>query len=218
MTISQRLILRPILGFLFSLQLALLSGGAPTAHKTVYDYSLVALDGKDVSLAAYKGKVLLIVNLASQSIYENQISALEDLQKLYEDKGLVVVGIPCGDFGGQELADDKAIRGFYIDVQHVNFQVFAKASLRGKESIPLVHFLTDTKEGTGGGDIHWNFTKFLVDRQGQPAVRFEADSDPADPEFRVTLEQVLNGTFKKKDASKSDSGPPVDADDDDDGE
>jgi glutathione peroxidase len=209
---------RSTLGILLSFQFALLSSGAPTAPKTVYDYSLAALDGKEVSLAAYKGKVLLIVNLASQSIYKNQISALEDLQNLYEDKGLVVVGIPSGDFGGQELADNKAIQGFYIDAQHVNFHVFAKAALRGKDSIPLVHFLTDTKDGTGGGDIHWNFTKFLVDRQGQPVLRSEADSDPADPEFRVTLEQVLNGTFKKKDAPKKDSGSPADEDDNDDGE
>lgn len=209
---------RSILGVLLSLELALLSNGAPTAHKTVYDYSLVALDGKEAPLATYKGKVLLIVNIASQSIYSNQIGALEELQKLYEDKGLVVVGIPCGDFGGQELADNKAIQNFYLEAQHVNFQIFAKASLRGKDSIPLAHFLTDSKEGTGGGDIHWNFTKFLVDRQGQPVLRFEADSDPADPEFRVTLEQVLNGTFKKKDAPKKDSNPAAGGDDDDDGE
>jgi glutathione peroxidase len=217
MTIFQRSLPGLILGILISLQFSLLSNGTPTAHKTVYDYSLVTLDGKDVSLAAYKGKVLLIVNLASKSIYTNQISALEELQKLYDDKGLVIIGIPCGDFGGQELSDDKAIRDFYIDTQHVRFQVFAKTSLRGKDSIPLVHFLTDTKEGTGGGDLHWNFTKFLVDRQGQPVVRFEADSDPNDPEFRVTLEQILNGTFKKKEAPKRESGSP-NADDDDDGE
>jgi len=205
------------LSILLSLQSALLPSGAPAAHKTVYDYSLVSLDGKEFSLAAYKGKVLLIVNLASQSIYKDQISALEDLQKLYEDKGLVVVGIPSGDFGGQELADNKAIQGFYVDAQHVHFHVFAKASLRGKDTIPLAHFLTDIKEGTGGGDIHWNFTKFLVDRQGQPVLRFEADSDPADPEFRVTLEQVLSGTYKKKDAPKKDDSSTADDDGDDDG-
>jgi glutathione peroxidase len=209
---------RTILGILISIQTVVALSAAPSAHKSVYDYSLVALDGKEVSLSAYKDKVLLIVNLASQSIYKTQISALEELQKLYGDKGLVVVGIPSGDFGGQELADNKAIQGFYLDSQHVTFQVFSKASLRGKDSIPLIHFLVDPKEGTGGGDIHWNYTKFLVDRKGQPVLRFEADSDPGDPEFRVTLEEVLNGTFKKKSSPKKDSSTPPDEEEDGNGE
>jgi glutathione peroxidase len=206
-----------ILAILISIQVVVALSAAPSAPKSVYDYSLVTLDGKEASLSAYKGKVLLIVNLASQSIYKTQISALEELQKLYGDKGLVVVGIPCGDFGGEELADNKAIRGFYSDAQHVTFQVFSKASLRGKDSIPLIHFLIDPKEGTGGGDIHWNYTKFLVDRQGQPVLRLETDSDPGDPEFRVTLEEVLKGTFKKKSVPKKDSNTPPDDGEDGDG-
>jgi len=191
---------------------------APAAHKTVYDYSLVNLDGKEVPLSTYKGKVLLIVNLASQSIYKNQITALEDLQKTYSDQGLVVVGIPSGDFGAQELADNAAIQRFYIDSQHVSFPIFSKASVRGNDCIPLIHLLTDAKDGAGGGEIHWNFTKFVVDRQGQPVLRMEADSDPADPEFRVKLEQVLNGTFKKKEPSVKDGGKPAEDDDDSDEE
>jgi len=192
--------------------------GAPAAHKTVYDYSLVSLDGKEVPLSTYKGKVLLIVNLASQSIYKNQIGALEDLQKTYQDKGLVIIGIPSSDFGAQELADGTAIQHYYIDSQHVTFPIFSKASVRGNDCIPLIHLLTDAKDGAGGGDIHWNFTKFVVDRQGQPVLRMEADSDPADPEFRVKLEQVLNGTFKKKESGAKDSGKPAEDDDDSDEE
>jgi len=204
-----------LLGILLCSQL-LLAATPPAKHKSVYDYSLVALDGKVVSLSTYKGKVLLIVNLASKSIYKNQLPALEDLQKTYADKGLVLVGIPSSDFGSEELPDNSAIQKFYQDAEHVNFPVFSKASLRGTSAIPLVHFLTDPKEGAAGGDIHWNFTKFLVDREGKPVLRFEADSDPADPEFRVQLEQVLDGTFKKKDAPK-DGGAPASGDDDDDG-
>jgi len=188
----------------------------PAKTKSIYDYSLVTLDGKDVSLSAYKGKVLLIVNLASQSIYKNQMSALEDLQKTYADKGLQLIGIPSSDFGAQELADNAAIQHYYFDTVHVNFPVFSKASLRGKDAIPLVHFLTDPKEGTAGGELHWNFTKFLVDRQGRPVLRLEADSDPADPEFRVKLEQVLDGTYKKKAPSGKEDAAPT-SDDDDDG-
>ncbi|WP_263352881.1 glutathione peroxidase [Acidicapsa acidisoli] len=206
-----------MLGVLFCLQWTLLWSSTPPAHKTVYDYSLVGLDGKEVPLSAYKGKVLLIVNIASKSIYKNQISALGEIQKAYSDKGLIVVGIPSSDFGAQELVDNTAIQHYYIDDQHVVFQIFSKASLRGKDCIPLIHFLTDAKEGTGGGEVHWNFTKFLVDRQGQPVLRFETDSDPADPEFRVKLEQVLDGTFKKKDSAPKESKQASD-DNDDDGE
>jgi len=205
---------RVYLGLLAIVYVPLAFGATPATHKTVYDYSLVSLDGKEVPLATYKGKVLLIVNLASQSLYKSQMKALEELQKDYADKGFVIVGIPSGDFGAQELADNTAIQHYYLDAEHVNFQIVSKASLRGKDSIPLVHFLTDPKEGAGGGDIHWNFTKFLVDREGKPILRFEADSDPADPDFRVTLEQVLNGTYKKKDPSPKDSGSAPDDDDD----
>jgi glutathione peroxidase len=205
-----------LLAVLVSIHLTPLSSSTPPAHKTVYDYSLVGLDGKDISLATYKGKVLLIVNLASLSVYTKQVSALNELQKDYADKGLVVIGIPSPDFGAQELTDNTAIQHYYLDSQHVSFQIFSKAALRGKDSIPLVHFLTDPKDGTGGGDIHWNFTKFLVDRQGHPVLRCEADSDPSDPEFRVKLEQVLDGTYKKKEPSgKEGSTPPGDDDDDD---
>jgi glutathione peroxidase len=193
-----------------------LAFSAPAAkHKSVYDYSLVALDGKELSLAAYKGKVILIVNLASKSIYSNQLPALEQLQKTYADKGLVVIGIPSTDFGAQELTENAAIQKYYQDTAHVSFPVFSKACLRGKDAIPLVHFLTDPKEGTPGGDIHWNFTKFLIDREGKPLLRFETDSDPSDPEFRVKLEQVLDGTYKKKDAGGKENKPaPVEDDDD----
>jgi glutathione peroxidase len=214
MTISRQ----TLLAIIFAALQALSSSGAPAAHKTVYDYSLVSLDGKEISLSTYKGKVLLIVNLASQSVYTHQISTLNQLQKDYASKGLVVVGIPSGDFGAQELADNTAIEHYYVDSQHVTFQIVSKAVLRGKDTIPLARFLIDPKDGTGGGDIHWNFTKFLVDRQGQPVLRCEADSDPGDPAFRATLEQVLDGTYKKKAQSAKESSTPAGDDDDDQGE
>lgn len=207
------LVLRLLIVLLISAHFA----GAAEAdkHKSIYDYSLVALDGKVVPLSTYKGKVLLIVNLASKSIYNDQIAALNDLQKSYSDKGLVILGIPSADFGSQELPDSTAIEKYYHDTAKASFTVFSKACLRGTDEIPLAHFLTDPKEGTPGGDIHWNFTKFLVDREGKPILRYESDADPADPDFRVTLEKVLNGTYKKKGNGDKKAGP---ADDDDDGD
>ena len=207
-----------VFGLLFSFQLAVASSDPPAKHKTVYDYSLVALDGKETSLSTYKGKVLLIVNLASKSIYKSQMAALEDLQKTYADKGLVLIGIPSSDFGAQELTDNGAIQRYYQDTEHITFPIYSKASLRGKDTIPLVRFLTDPKEGTGGGEIHWNFTKFVIDRQGQPVLRLEADSDPADPEFHVKLEQVLDGTFKKKEKPAKEGSSSAGDEDDDGGE
>jgi glutathione peroxidase len=203
-----------IFAILLLMQAATPSGKAPEKLKSIYDYSLVSLDGKEVSLSTYKGKVVLIVNLASKSIYKDQLAALEELQKSYADKGLAIVGIPSSDFGREELADNTAIRHYYVETEHVNFAVFAKSALRGKDAIPLAHYLTDPKEGIAGGEFHWNFTKFVVDRQGKPVLRFEADTEPSDPEFHVVLEKVLDGSYKKKDA-KEGSAPAGDEDEGD---
>jgi glutathione peroxidase len=171
---------------------------ASTLKETAYDFSLVGLDGKEVQLSSYKGKVLLIVNLASQSIYKNQLTGLKELQKTYEEKGLVILGIPSNDFGAEEPGDVNTIKSFYLTSEQVTFPIFARASLRGKDEIPLYRFLTNAKNGVPGGDVHWSYTKFLVDRNGKVAARFEVDTDPKDPDFLATVEKILNGTYKKK--------------------
>lgn len=184
--------------------------------KTVYNYSLVDLDGKELPLSDFKGKLLLIVNLASQSIYRDQIDALNELQKTYADQGLVVIGIPSADFGGEELKDSEALRKYYRETAHVSFQVFASASSRGVNEIPLYRFLTDAKQSLPGGDIHWNFTKFLVDRQGMPLARYEVGEDPADVGFHVKVENALAGKLKKKaQSAKEDKADGGDDSDDD---
>jgi glutathione peroxidase len=188
---------------------------AAKPKKTVYDYSLVDLDGKEVSLSAYKGKLLLIVNLASQSIYHDQIDALNALQKDYADQGLVVIGIPSADFGGEELKDPAALKKYYRETAHVTFPIFASATLRGVNEIPLYRFITDPKDGLPGGDVHWNFTKFLVDKEGLPLARFELAEDPAEMDFHVTIEKALAGKLKKKaGGGKDDKSSDDDADDD----
>ncbi len=185
-----------------------------TSKQTVYDFSLVDMNGKSVPLSTYKGKVLLIVNLASQSIYRDQISALNDLAKDYAAQGLVVIGIPSSDFGGQELKDTGALRQYYNDTLHASFPVFAPAKLHGVETIPLYTFLCNPKESVSGEDLHWNFTKFIIDREGKPLARYEVGEDPADVSFHVTIESALAGKLKKqKSEKKHDAG--VDDDDDD---
>jgi glutathione peroxidase len=187
---------------------------ASKPKKTVYDYSLVDLDGKETQLASFKGKLLLIVNLASQSIYHDQIDALNELQKAYGDQGLVVIGIPSTDFGSEELKDPAVLRKYYRETAQVTFPVFASASLRGAREIPLYRFLTDPKQSLPGGDIHWNFTKFLVDREGLPLARFEVHEDPADVDFHVTIETALAGKLKKKNESPKDDKGGEDSGDD----
>jgi glutathione peroxidase len=164
--------------------------------KTVYDYSLVSLDNKEVSLSTFKGKVLLIVNLASQSIFRDQISLLDDLQKTYKDKGLVVIGIPSNDFGAQEPGSVADVQRIYSTDMHLTFPIFARTSVRGKDQIPLYGFLTADKKGPTSGDVHWSFTKFIVDRNGKVVARFEPHIAPNSPELQVTIEDVLAGTYK----------------------
>lgn len=185
---------------------------------TVYDFSLVDINGKTVPLSNYKGKVLLIVNLASQSSYRDQISALNDLQNTYGEQGLVVIGIPSSDFGGKELKDATAVRRHYLDKLHVAFPLFAPARTRGIETIPLYSFLCDPKAGLPGGELHWSFTKFIIDRKGQPLARYEVGEDPKDANFHLIVESALAGKLKeqiekKKDESASDhedeQGPEV---------
>jgi glutathione peroxidase len=182
--------------------------------QTVYDFSLVDLDGKVVPLSTYKGKLLLIVNLASQSVFSDQVAALNDLEKTYSAQGLVIIGIPSSDFGSEELKDSAALHKYYIDTEHVAFPVFARATLTGSDTIPLYRFLCDSKQGLSGGDIHWNFSKFLVDREGKPLARYEAGEDPADIDFHVTIEKALAGKLKKQ--SSNAKGEPAGDDDDDD--
>jgi glutathione peroxidase len=172
------------------------SYAAEKPAKTLYDYSLVDMGGKEVSLSAYKGKVLVIVNLASQSIFHEQNALLEELQKNYENQGLVVLGIPSNDFGAQEPGTDAEVGKVYSKDQHLTFPVFARVSVRGKDRVPLYAFLTGDKKAPTGGDVHWSYTKFVVDRTGKVVARFEPHILPNAPEVRVTIEDVLAGKFK----------------------
>lgn len=186
----------------------------PKSKQTVYDFSLVDLDGKAVPLSNYKGKLLLLVNLASESVFHDQVAALNELQKTYASDGLVVLGVPSADFGSQELKDAAALHKYYTETEHLAFPVFALATLHGPNEIPLYQFLCDPKESVPGGDVHWNFTKFLIDRQGKPLARYEAGDDPADLDFHVTIEKALAGKLEKKKSGSK--GEPSTGDDDDD--
>ena len=169
-------------------------------------------------LATFKGKVLVIVNLARESTFKGQLDSLGALQKKYKDKGLVVLGVPSNDFGALEPGTDAEIQKVYANDFHVDFAIFSRMSVRGKEQSPLYEFLTRNKKNKTGGEVHWSYTKFIVDRSGKVVARFEPDVPPDSPELQATVEDVLAGTFKppdQKDESASAKGKDRDDDDDD---
>ena len=193
-------------------------GGAKATakpEKTAYDYTLPGADGRSIPVSTYKGKVLLVVNLAHGSSYNAQLPALEKLSETYKDKGLVVIGVPSNDFGASEPGTDAQVQKVYTNAK-VTFPVMARASLTGVEELPLYGFLTKVKDVPGNGPVHWNYTKFLVDRKGVVVARFDPDVAPDSPEFLATLEQVMAGTYavpKKK--PHEDAAAEMGGDDDD---
>jgi len=146
---------------------------------SIYDFTAAAADGSPAPLAAYRGKVLLIVNVASKCGFTPQYEGLEALYRKYRDQGLVVLGFPCNQFGGQEPGDATQIASFCTLTYDVTFPVLAKIDVNGPKADPLYGFLTHEKRGLlGSTGIKWNFTKFLVGRDGKVLERFAPADKP----------------------------------------
>jgi glutathione peroxidase len=160
--------------------------------KQIYSYQLKTIDGDPTSLGKYKGKVLLVVNVASACGYTPQYSALEAIYEKYKDQGLVVVGVPANNFANQESGTDAEIKTFCNRKYHVTFPMMSKVSVAGADQTPLYHYLTDkTANPSVAGDIKWNFTKFLIARDGTPVERFEPAVKPDSPEVIAAIESEL---------------------------
>lgn len=144
------------------------------------------IDGKDTSLAAYKGKVLLVVNVASQCGYTSQYEGLEALYRKFKDRGLVVLGFPSNDFGGQEPGTEKEIKQFCTSNYNVTFPMFAKLHAKGPEQHPLYAALTE-----GGAPVKWNFGKFLVGKDGKVIARYDSGTEPDDSKLIAAIEAAL---------------------------
>lgn len=156
----------------------------------VYEFTAKSLDGKDIDLAQYKGDVLLIVNTASQCGFTGQYSGLEQLHKDYAGKGLKVLGFPCNQFGAQEPGDSSEIGAFCQKNYGVDFQMFEKIDVNGKDAHPLYKYLTSSAPGVlGTENIKWNFTKFLVGRDGKVFKRYAPQVEPK--EMAKDIEQLL---------------------------
>jgi glutathione peroxidase len=192
-----------------ALALLLAVGAIFASASTVFDYVPLAIDGKPAPLAAYRGKVLLIVNVASQSVFAGQYEGLEALYQKYRDQGLVVLAFPSNDFGQQEPDGNDAIQQFAAVKYKTDFPLFAKIAVTGEHIAPLYQFLTEKPaaaddaakdkpaEPTTGGPVRWSFTKFLIGRDGKVAKRFEPDTEPDDPELVSAIEKALALPVKK---------------------
>ena len=145
---------------------------------SIHDFSATAIDGVERQLADYKGKVVLVVNTASQCGFTPQYKGLEELYKTYVDRGLVVLGFPCDQFGHQEPGDESEIASFCELNFGVTFPLFAKVDVNGANAHPLFEFLRTEKGGLVGNKIRWNFTKFLVDAEGNVVKRYGSTTTP----------------------------------------
>lgn len=162
------------------------------AGKSVYDFTLSTIDGQPAPLGAFKGKVVLLVNVASRCGYTPQYTALEAVYEKYKNRGLVIIGVPANNFGRQEPGSNQEIKTFCQTKYSVTFPMMAKVSVRGGDIAPLYQFLTDrTVHPQTGGEIQWNFTKFLVGPDGQVLARFESAVTPDSPEITGAIEKAL---------------------------
>lgn len=162
-------------------------------EKSVYHFTLNTIDGQPAPLAAYKGKVVLLVNVASRCGYTPQYTALESTYEKYKDRGFVIVGIPANNFGGQEPGTNAEIKTFCTSKYNVTFPMMSKVSVKGEDTTPLYQFLTDkTTHPQTGGEIKWNFTKFLVGPNGHVITRFEPEVTPDAPEVTSAIEKALS--------------------------
>jgi len=166
--------------------------GTKSDHECALDFKMKNIDGETVDLEDYEGNVVLIVNTASRCGLTPQYAGLEDLYSKYKDKGFVVLGFPCNQFGAQEPGTEAEIKQFCSTRYNVSFPMFSKVEVNGDEATPLYKYLTqkDVKPA-GKGNISWNFEKFLVDREGNLIARFAPRTKPSDADLIKAIESKL---------------------------
>ncbi len=159
---------------------------------SVHDLQVKAIDGKEVSLSQYKGKALLIVNTASQCGYTPQYKALEDIYEAYKPRGFEILAFPSNDFGGQEPGTNQEIKEFCELRYRTTFPLFAKISVKGPQAAPLYRYLTTLPEN--GGEVTWNFNRFLVDPTGKVVAHLDSGVEPTSAEMKKRIEATLPRT------------------------
>ncbi len=167
-------------------------GVSAAQTKNIYDFTMRTIDGQNVSLKDYSGKVVMIVNVASRCGFTPQYTALESMYEKYKSRGFVIIGVPANNFAQQEPGTDAEIKTFCSSKYNVSFPMMSKVSVKGDDKTPLYQYLTDSAQDPKfGGDIKWNFTKFLFDRNGNPVARFEPATTPDSPEVQSAIESAL---------------------------
>jgi len=161
------------------------------AASSIYEFTLPSIDGKPTPMSSYKGKVMLIVNVASKCGYTPQYSALQAVYEKYQSQGLVVLGFPANNFGAQEPGTNQEIKTFCSTKYSVTFPMFAKVSVKGEDTTALYAYLTTKANPAVAGEIKWNFTKFLVDKSGNVARRFEPAVKPDSADVTSAIESLL---------------------------
>jgi glutathione peroxidase len=147
-------------------------------NKSFYEYAAKSLQGKEITMDAYRGKMVLVVNTASKCGLTPQFEGLENLYQKYKDRGLVILGFPSNQFANQEPGDEKSISEGCVINYGVTFPMFSKIEVNGKNAHPLYKYLKSKLRGFFGGKIKWNFTKFLIDVNGKPIERFSPTTKP----------------------------------------
>lgn len=163
--------------------------------KSIYDFTVRTIDGSSKSLGDYRGRPLLVVNVASQCGLTPQYEGLEELHDRYGAKGLAVLGFPANEFGAQEPGSEEEIKAFCTSRFGVKFDMFAKVKVKGPGIDPLFDYLTSKETNPRfAGDIRWNFNKFLVGRAGQVLARFEPQVEPTSAEVTEAIESALGAS------------------------
>jgi len=157
--------------------------------KSIYDFTMKTIDGKEKSLADYKGDVLLVVNVASLCGYTPQYKDLEEVYEKYKEKGFHILAFPANNFGEQEPGTDSEIKTFCESKYSVTFDLFSKISVKGDDQHPLYRYIT--KDSPFPGDVKWNFQKYLVDKKGNIVAMFPSRVKPTDKQFIEKVESLL---------------------------
>lgn len=157
----------------------------------IYKIKDKTIEGEDFEMSSMKGKVVLIVNVASQCGYTPQLAELQALYEKYKAKGLVVLGVPTNDFGGQTPENDVGMKDFCSRNYNVTFPMLRKSTILGKEKRSLYSYLTEKTDAKFRGDVSWNFEKFLVNRKGEVVGRFKSKDKPMDEDITQAIKKVL---------------------------
>ena len=171
--------------------------------QTFYKFSALNIDGKDTSLELYKDQVVMFVNTASKCGYTPQYKGLQATYDKYKDEGFVILGFPANNFGGQEPGSNKEIKEFCTLRYKVSFPMFAKISVKGEDQHPLYKYLTDKEiHPETGGEVTWNFNKFLANHKGEVIKRFSTKDDPESETVTDAIENALKERKKDSDSSE----------------